>query len=515
MPFFAAVITVMLAFSANLSAQKNSDRFLDETDRFLQKYVDNGRVNYRAVKENSQELQHLIETIATLDPAAFSKPEEEQAFLINAYNLSAIYAVAERYPIHSPRDVGGFFNRRKHRVAAKSLTLDDIEKKKLLQKYRDARFHFALVCAAKGCPQIMVNAYRGELLERQLNQRARETLNDPYYLRVDHDNQTAFVSEIFRWYREDFTQEVNSIIQYINQFRGEKIPEHYKISYLSYDWALNDAGKAAAENLPWSGVNLQAYTPSALLRPGEFELKIFNNLYTQTAFFNEDGDRQEQNTRSVFFSGIFNFLLGVRPDVNIGVDVYLKSVKYDDASASPFALFANSAGASSRTEFTHIGPKIKISPFRALNRLAIQSTLLIPLASDLDGGENNEKPFLDINGIQWWNQFFYDYPFLNDFLAYLELGLFFRFDPQYRDFFTPLKAFLNYYPSDNWTLYLASELTPSWDGFSWSSYYGQLGLGLKYQIIKNLELEVLYTNFLIGKNQGAGETFNLGFRLVR
>ncbi len=36
---------------------------------------------------------------------------------------------------------------------------------------------------------------------------------------------------------------------------------------------------------------LQTYTPAVLFHKGEFELKIFNNLYTQTAYF-DDGSNE-------------------------------------------------------------------------------------------------------------------------------------------------------------------------------------------------------------------------------
>jgi hypothetical protein len=452
--------------------------------------------------------------IAAFDPATFSAPEEEQAFLINAYNLLVIYSVVERYPLQSPQDVGGFFNRRKHTVAGESLTLDELEKKRLLQKYRDARFHFALVCAAKGCPRITNDAYREVLLNEQLNRRARETLNDEYYIRLDHQAKKVFLPEIFKWYEKDFIAESKSAIVYINQFRDRQIPEDYSVSYIPYDWALNDVEKETFGNLPLNLQNLQAYTPSTLLKPGEYEIKLFNNVYTQTAFYNDAGDRQDQNGRSTFYTGIINFLYGIKSTFNIGFDFYLKSVRYDLASASPFSVFKFSSGADARTDITQIGPKVKISPFSGLRSLAIQSTLLLPVASDLDGSQGNH-PYLDVNGIQWWNQLFYDRPFLNDFLFYFEAGFFFRFDSPFEDFYTPLKAFFNYYPTSRWTLYLPVEFTPYWQDGSWNAYYGQGGLGTKYQFTPNLELELLYTNFLVGKNQGAGETFNLGLRIIR
>ncbi|MEQ9008785.1 MAG: hypothetical protein RLP12_12920, partial [Ekhidna sp.] len=48
------------------------------------------------------------------------------------------------------------------------------------------------------------------------------------------------------------------------------------------------------------------------------------------------------------------------------------------------------------------------------------------------------------------------------------------------------------------------------------SYFIQSGIGLKYQLVPNLiELEGLYTNFWNGsEGEGAGETINLGIRLI-
>ena len=50
-----------------------------------------------------------------------------------------------------------------------------------------------------------------------------------------------------------------------------------------------------------------------------------------------------------------------------------------------------------------------------------------------------------------------------------------------------------------------------------NSYFIQSGLGGKYQLIPGrLELEALYTNFWIGSDQeGAGQTFNFGVRVIR
>ena len=42
----------------------------------------------------------------------------------------------------------------------------------------------------------------------------------------------------------------------------------------------------------------------------------------------------------------------------------------------------------------------------------------------------------------------------------------------------------------------------------------QLGAGMKYQIAKSINLELLYTNFFRGVNSGLGETYNFGIKYI-
>ena len=43
----------------------------------------------------------------------------------------------------------------------------------------------------------------------------------------------------------------------------------------------------------------------------------------------------------------------------------------------------------------------------------------------------------------------------------------------------------------------------------------QGGLGAKYQLTPELNLEVIYTNFFASKGEGAGETFNFGIVFIK
>jgi len=487
-------------------SQQDLSQFFNRTTAFFRTYAHNGLVSYGEIKKDSKQIRELVGLVENFDVRKLSDANYEKAFWINAYNILVINSVVENSPIASPMDVAGFFDRRKHQVAGEKLTLNDIENIKLREKFRDARIHFALVCAALSCPPIINQAYLPETLDEQLDQRTRANLNDDNFIRVDKDEKKVYLSEIFKWYKEDF----GNFLQFVNQYRTQTIPEDYAIDYYTYDWRLNESTEARTGQLLIESDNLQAYTPSTLLRPGEVEVKTFNNLYTQTAFYNADGDKVDLNTRSTFFTNITSFLIGAIPNINVGFDVYFKSVRNAGEASSPLSVFRFSSGNNSRTALTSFAPKIKVSPFSGLRNLSLQTLVLIPLTSDLD-----ENPFLDHGAVQWWTQLFYDKMLSSKFLIYLENGWLLRFDSKKTIVTSPLKVIGNYYPSGKWTVYLPTELTPTWDRSSWSSYFFQAGLGLKYQLTANLEVETLATKFFKGKDAGAGVTYNIGFRIIR
>lgn len=229
----------LLFFAAFVNAQTHSAKFYSRASSFFGKYVHDGRVDYAAIKKNPRAMQEVISTLASFDLESLTDANGEKAFWINAYNLLVISSVVSRYPVKSPLDVSGFFDRAQHRVAGNSLTLNGIENDKLRKKYNDARIHFALVCAAKGCPTLLNQAYHSESLDEQLDLRARATLNDAAYVRANPGARKILLSEIFRWYEADFASGGRTVIDYINQYRTEKIPIDFSIDLIPYDWTLN------------------------------------------------------------------------------------------------------------------------------------------------------------------------------------------------------------------------------------------------------------------------------------
>lgn len=216
---------------------QTTDKFFDLADDFFGTYTINGLVKYAEIEQNPKLLKDLLNEVKK----AKVSPQDEaefKAFWINAYNIAVIREIINHYPVASPLEIPGFFDKKVHSLGQQSLTLDEIEKNLLLGKFpEEERFHFVLVCAAKGCPPLLNKSYRPDILENQLQQQTSRVLNDPEFVRL-RDDKVLF-SEIMKWYREDFLQNSASLIDYTNQYRKEKIPADPEIGFYEYDWNLN------------------------------------------------------------------------------------------------------------------------------------------------------------------------------------------------------------------------------------------------------------------------------------
>lgn len=235
------LLTLLLLAIVSLHARAENDlpSFIKSADGFFKKYVSNGSVAYSKIKQNMLEIDGLYASVGEMD---LSKIDEasKKAFYVNAYNIVVIYWVAKHYPLKSPLDNSGFFDKIKHKIAGEEMTLNGLEIKKLLIAYKDARLHFALACAALSCPPLASFAYQSAILDKQLEERASFALNNPSWLKVNDAQKKIELSKIFEWYKKDFVASGKTEIEWINQFRKEKIPATYAVGFYEYNWALNE-----------------------------------------------------------------------------------------------------------------------------------------------------------------------------------------------------------------------------------------------------------------------------------
>lgn len=504
--FIASLVTLV-----SLSAAGTPAAFFADTDALLSRYVQNGRVDYQGLK-TSGALTPLIEEISSANLATL-KGNERKAYLINAYNLLVIQQALDNYPLKSVLDVKGFFDGKKHAVGNRQLTLNQLEKDLLLKEFKDARLHFVLVCGAAGCPPIISEAYRPNELEAQLNRQTRRALNNATFIRVN--GEQAQLSRIFEWYAGDFGGSKANVLSFINKYRKTAIPANAKVSYYEYDWSLNSNNGRAAADLPAGGGsgpapaggnNASRYVVSSTIPTGTFEVKVFNNLYSQEA----------AGERSSFFTTSTSVLYGLTDRINVGFDLRYRRVRYDEAGTASNFDVLGSGGNFSRAAVTGIGPKVRIAPFNQLPYFSIQSAYWLPTADNLSGAEGGR--FTEFDGGIWFTQVFNDFPIGSNFSFFTEVDVVLedigaQEDGHINRFSTPLTGIFSYFPNPKTTLYGLASYSPFWqENFD---YFYQLGGGAKYQFTPDFELEILVTAFdnqFLSSVSGNASTVNLGAR---
>ncbi|MCP9834583.1 MULTISPECIES: DUF547 domain-containing protein [unclassified Cyanobium] len=220
-------------------------------DGLIRRYVDGaGRVDYGTwQRQGAGELEDWLAAQRPFDSEPNSTADA-MALWINLYNALVIKEVLARFPLASIRPtIAGvpnwpaflaFFSRPVISLQGQPLSLNRIEHEILRPRFGDPRLHFALVCAAVGCPLLRPEAYRADRLEAQLEEDALRFLLNPQKLHFDQASGRLHCSRIFQWYRQDFLAVAPSIAAYVGRYLPElALPAGVRLRYLPYDWALN------------------------------------------------------------------------------------------------------------------------------------------------------------------------------------------------------------------------------------------------------------------------------------
>ncbi len=231
------IFLFVILISGTVAQAQSLTDFFNKSNAFLKANVANGKVAYDKIHSNPQALKDVLK-IAEGISVAKSDAKNYQAFWINAYNLSVIKGLIDHYPTKSPLNQAGFFDKTKHSLGGKQITLNDIENKLLRGQFNDARFHFVLVCGAVGCPPLINKAYLPSTLNAQLEAQTKKAINGNF-IQVDEKKKRVKVSQIMEWYKGDFKTKDSDEIDFINKYRNEKLEGKYKLSYFTYNWNIN------------------------------------------------------------------------------------------------------------------------------------------------------------------------------------------------------------------------------------------------------------------------------------
>ena len=217
------------------------------------------QVDYDGFLDQRSELHEYLMNLSEIQKVDFDGWGEgtRLAFLINAYNAWTIELVLTRYPnLRSIRQIGllpiSAWRKDIVELFDTKYSLDEVEHGMIRAEgiYNEPRIHFAVNCAAIGCPALRPEAFVGEKLEEQLEESTKLFLADK--TRNYSDGGKLYISSVFDWYGEDFEkgwQGLNSVAQFLYLYAEElRLDEEMKeklftnqleLHYLKYDWNLN------------------------------------------------------------------------------------------------------------------------------------------------------------------------------------------------------------------------------------------------------------------------------------
>jgi len=197
-------------------------------------------------EDDHQRLEGYLVQMSQIKISDYNR-KVQRAYWINLYNALTVRVVLRAYPVDSIRDISsglfsfGPWNKELIEVEGQELTLNDIEHRILRPVWRDARIHYALNCAALGCPNLRTRVFTGSSTERTLDRATREFVNHARGARVI-DGKLQ-VSSLYIWYIDDFGGDDAGVIRHLQQYAYGELANYLReattIDNHSYDWRLN------------------------------------------------------------------------------------------------------------------------------------------------------------------------------------------------------------------------------------------------------------------------------------
>ena len=223
---------------------------------FLSRYLRPGKsginlMSYGNVTgDDRKRLEAYVQKLQNTTISTFNR-KEQFPYWVNLYNARTVLLILEHYPVESIRDITfgwfsfGPWDEKLMNVEGEQLSLNDIEHRILRPIWKDNRIHYAVNCASMGCPNLALEAYTASNSEALLEQSARDYVNHPRGVAVK--GQELQLSEIYRWYQEDFAKNEPGLLQHLKQYanpplkaRLERLEKAGEIDFeYDYDWKLN------------------------------------------------------------------------------------------------------------------------------------------------------------------------------------------------------------------------------------------------------------------------------------
>ena len=276
------------------------------------------------------------------------------------------------------------------------------------------------------------------------------------------------------------------------------------------------------------------FYPTKLYQKGAFEVKLFNNYYTEA--FKEGSSMS--NFRQDFYASFLQVLIGTDKNLNFGLDLKYRSAATSNDKSNRFLAFPFKDISElvedpninfRRTGLSAIGPRIKYTVKSEKGAISILHAVYFPTLTQAQG-ISGEFGFADWDHLQFYNNIFFEKKLDGQSNIFIDAGLHFENiggflwneEGGYAQILTPVTFIYNYYPSWKTTFYGLVNFSPRFglsDGGSnidiQPGAFSQVGVGAKRFIRPWLEVELLYTQFFNFGSNSSASTMNLGLRYSR
>lgn len=259
-----AVLGVVACPAAQVDPADERSQALDQ---ILDLYVRDGYVYYRALRIERAGLDRYLNEIASVPVDRLSR-DEQVAFWLNSYDALVLktvinhYPIAQRtseYPPHSIRQIPGAFEREPHKVAGRTVTLDQIEQT-ILPAFHDPRLYLALGRGSVGGGRLRSEVFAAGRLDAQLKEVADECATRAECVQIDRLANQVALSPIFSWREKEFVaayagsappafsnrspieRAALALVEpkLLTTERDFLAKNDFQMTYKTFDWTLND-----------------------------------------------------------------------------------------------------------------------------------------------------------------------------------------------------------------------------------------------------------------------------------
>lgn len=224
--------------------QQQLPKWANVLERFVN---EQGQIDFVALSKDTTDLSAFVTAIGKVSPLAnpelFDSQEKILAYHANTYNALAMMGVIER---EIPKNFSSllkrasFFKFKKVLIGGKKTDLYTYENK-VIRPIGEPRMHFILNCMVKDCPRLPQKPFMAQTLEQDLQTAALEFFNKDKHIKVDDGDSVLRLSGIMKFYTKDYVAsgKKQDLLEYVNQFRENKVPSEYKVKFIKYDWSIN------------------------------------------------------------------------------------------------------------------------------------------------------------------------------------------------------------------------------------------------------------------------------------